>query len=101
MIVHDIRVTTNQLIELAEEIRRINERLNDDLNMIEQRLTQTQSLWESEAGNEIRTTMVELKGRFFEQYHTIVNSYADFLEQSAGQYESTENTIKTNATMFK
>ena len=75
MVVHDIRIATSNLLELAGQIRQINERLNDGLNQIEARLRQTESLWQSEAGNEIRYSMMQMKQNFFEQYQHITGLY--------------------------
>ena len=59
-----------------------------------------ESTWRSDAATDIRAAMNALKPRF-EEYKTVVESYAKFLVNTAQSYDVTETSIQNNAGAFK
>lgn len=95
-----IKISTQVLIDTAGKVRTINANLDDKLSEINQKMNALKSSWKSESGESIREAMNALKPNF-EQYKSVVESYAKFLEETAQQYETTETVITTNANQFK
>lgn len=95
-----IQISTQVLMDTAESVRNINTTMDDKLAEINKSMDALQATWKSDAGNDIRQAMNEMKPRF-EQYKNVVESYAKFLVNTAQSYESTESAIQTNANAFK
>ena len=95
-----IQISTQALIDTAKKVRDINEILDTKLAEINSCMNELDTTWKSDAGFEIREAMNALKPRF-EQYKSVVNSYAMFLDNTAQSYENTETALHTNASAFK
>lgn len=95
-----IQISTQVLMDTAESVRNINTTMDDKLAEINKSMDALQATWKSDAGNDIRQAMNDMKPRF-EQYKNVVESYAKFLVNTAQSYESTESAIQTNANAFK
>ena len=63
-------------------------------------MNELKTSWTSEASEEIVAKINGMKGRF-DEYDSVIQSYADFLRKAAEQYETTETTAKTNASAFQ
>jgi len=95
-----INVSTKELAEVAVKIDTRKGNLRGKLNEITRKINELKTSWTSEASEEIVAKINGMQSRF-EQYDTVVQSYADFLRKAAEQYETTETTAKTNASAFK
>lgn len=95
-----IKVSTQVLTETAGEIDRLNAQMSDKLRDINTKMQNLSSTWRSEAADEIRNAMNNMKPRF-EEYQNVVDSYAKFLRSTAQSYESTEQVVQSNAQQFK
>lgn len=95
-----IRITTQTLVDTAKEVRRLNNDMDDKLKNINSTMNSLESTWKSDAATDIRAAMDALKPRF-EEYKSVVEAYAAFLDRTAQSYESTESAIQTNAGAFK
>ena len=95
-----IQISTQVLMDTAEKVRSINNALDGKLSDINKTMNDLESTWQSDAASEIRAAMNALKPRF-EEYKTVVESYAKFLVNTAQSYESTESAIQNNASAFK
>ncbi len=95
-----INVSTQQLTDTAEKIKTLNEKMDADLQNINQKMDSLQATWKSDAATDIRANMNALKPRF-EEYKNVVESYRQFLLRTAQSYEQTEGTIQSNAAAFK
>ena len=67
---------------------------------INKTMNDLESTWRSDAATDIRAAMNALKPRF-EEYKTVVESYAKFLVNTAQSYDVTETSIQNNAGAFK
>lgn len=95
-----IQITTQVLDDTATKIRNINNTLDQKLAEINKNMNDLEATWKSDAANDIRAAMNALKPRF-EEYKTVVESYAKFLNRTAESYETTETAIQNNASAFK
>ncbi|MGN0179457.1 MAG: pore-forming ESAT-6 family protein [Monoglobaceae bacterium] len=95
-----IQISTQVLMDTAEKVRSINNTLDSKLEEINKNMNDLDATWKSDAATEIRAAMNALKPRF-EEYKSVVESYAKFLVNTAQSYESTESAIQANAEAFK
>lgn len=95
-----IQISTQVLVDTATKIRNINNTLDQKLAEINKNMNDLEATWKSDAANDIRAAMNALKPRF-EEYKTVVESYAKFLNRTAESYETTETAIQNNASAFK
>ncbi len=96
----DIKVSTQVLLDTAEKVRTINATMDGKLSDINKTMNDLESTWKSDAATDIRAAMNALKPRF-EEYKTVVESYAKFLVNTAQSYDITESSIQNNAGAFK
>lgn len=95
-----IQISTQVLLDTADKVRTINSTLDQKLADINKNMNDLEATWKSDAATDIRAAMNALKPRF-EEYKSVVESYAKFLVNTAQNYESTESTVQTNAGAFK
>lgn len=95
-----IKISTQVLVETASKVRSINDALDSKLKDINTNMNNLESTWKSDAANDIRAAMNALKPRF-EEYKSVVEAYAKFLNNTAQNYETTETTVQNNASAFK
>ena len=96
----EIKVSTQVLLDTAEKVRTINTTMDGKLADINKTMNDLESTWRSDAATDIRAAMNALKPRF-EEYKTVVESYAKFLVNTAQSYDVTETSIQNNACAFK
>jgi len=95
-----IKISTQVLLDTAKKVRDINTTMDTKLADINKEMNNLEATWQSDAASDIRAAMNALKPRF-EEYKSVVESYAKFLDTTAQSYESTETTIQNNAGAFK
>ena len=96
----EIKVSTQVLLDTAEKVRTINTTMDGQLADINKTMNDLESTWRSDAATDIRAVMNALKPRF-EEYKTVVESYAKILVNTAQSYDVTETSIQNNAGAFK
>ncbi len=97
---NSIKITTQELKDTATKVRTINANLKDKLDDIKATMNGLEATWQSDAAEDIRAAMNALDPNF-DQYWSVVNSYATFLDDSAAKYETTEGQIQNAAGAFK
>lgn len=95
-----IKISTQVLTNTAKEVRDLNAKLDDDLFNCNRAMNDLHSTWQSDAADDIRAAMNALKPRF-EEYKSVIESYAKFLDATAASYEATEQSVQSNAGQFK
>ncbi|WP_294953141.1 pore-forming ESAT-6 family protein [uncultured Eubacterium sp.] len=95
-----IQISTQVLMDTATKVRNINTQLDQKLADINKNMNDLEATWKSDAATDIRAAMNALKPRF-EEYKSVVESYAKFLDHTAQSYESTETGVQANASAFK
>lgn len=95
-----VQIQTEVLTQTAKNIRDLNKAMDEKLQEINKQMDNLSGSWIGEASDDARAAMNALKPRF-EDFKTIVCSYADFLDNTVSSYVSTEVTIKKNASSNK
>lgn len=95
-----IKVSTQVLLDTASKVRGCNTKMDQHLTDINKAMNDLQSTWKSDAANDIRAAMDALKPKF-EEYKSVVESYAAFLDKTAQSFEDTEQSVQTYAGQFK
>ena len=98
--VEGVKLSTQELRDTAVKIRTIEGNLDEKLHKINEQMNQLEESWDSEGGREIRANMNALKPRF-EEYKSVVESYAKHLDATAEGFDATELGIKRNASQFR
>lgn len=95
-----ILINTAEVARTAETVKTINQQLALKLEEIKKEMNALESSWQSDASNTIRNNFNSLAPRF-EEYRTVVDSYAKFLNDTVNAYDQTESAIDNNASAFK
>ena len=95
-----IQISSQVLHDTAEKVRNINAQMDYKLADINKNMNDLEATWKSDAANDNRSAMNALKPRF-EEYKSVVESYAKFLVNTAQNYETTEAAIQSNVSAFK
>lgn len=95
-----LKVSTQVLKDTSSKVRECNEKLDEALQEINNKMQSLEASWKSDAASDIRAAMNALKPRFVE-YKEVISSYAKFLNDTADTYEQLETTVQNNANSFK
>lgn len=95
-----LTITLADVTRTAAFIRNQNEQLTNCLHEIHGYMNQLSNDWQSPAGESIRMrfhTMLPV----FDNYKSIVESYAKFLDQTVTTYQTMEAQLHANAESFQ
>lgn len=95
-----IQITLAQVSNTAQEVRRMNSQMEQQLQQMRTHMNQLASTWQSPAAETIRAKFNGMTP-IFDNYRDIVESYAKFLDQTVMSYESVEQAIAQNAASFQ
>lgn len=95
-----IKISLNEVSDLANDIRRINENLNDVLEYVHNEMKALSNIWDSDGSDLIRQRFEHFSRKFSEEKETI-EAYAKFLDYTVASYSSLESTISKNANSFE
>ncbi|MEG2813595.1 MAG: WXG100 family type VII secretion target [Oscillospiraceae bacterium] len=87
-----IKVSTEVLNLTATKLSNINDELDGRLSDINKSMNDLDATWKSDAGSDIRANMNKLKP-VFQQYKQVIESYSQFLKETAQKYETTEGKL--------
>jgi len=96
-----INISTERVRHCSTEVRRCNAELNRCLREIEREMAGLQAVWQSPAGETIRTNFQSAANRYFDGYQQQVEKYAKFLSDTADVYDRTDADIKGGASSFQ
>ncbi len=94
-----IKITLNEVSNLASQIRLINANLDDVLDYTKRLMQDLNVVWNSDGATAIMNRFLQFSNRFNEESETI-ESYARFLDYTVSSYDSLESTIESNAQTF-
>jgi uncharacterized protein YukE len=87
----NIDIQPGELRGLAQSIEQQRNNLNTQFNSIAARMNSLeQEGWRSESGRALRERFSKLRGFYENKYPPAMNSYVQFLNQTAADYEQTE-----------
>jgi len=93
---NEIRISLNEVKEIANQIKVQSEQMNDTLNEVKTLINELNEYWLSEASNNYQYKFNEFS-KLFETIKNDIDTYASFLNHTADSYESIESTIAANA----
>ena len=92
----DMKITFEEVRAKAAQMRSYNETLTETLTTIKNAINSLEAQWTSDTSDTIRSKITAMQPKF-DSYKEVVESYAKFLDNTVAQYETTENTLNTNA----
>ena len=94
-----LQITLAQVTQTAASIRSQNQQLNSCLQEICTSMNQLAAYWQSPASEKIRSRFHGMLP-VFDNYRSIVESYAKFLDQTVSTYQSMEAQLNASAEGF-
>ena len=94
-----IRIVTGDVSDTATKVRSLNADIYEILQKMKADMNSLNGTWVSE-GEEIRSRFLMFANRF-ETQKQIIDSYADYLDLAAAQYDSVESVIAGNASSMQ
>lgn len=94
-----LHVTLETLQQTSSNIRTQNQQLVSCLYEIHSCMNQLAIVWQSPASEKIRTRFQSMLP-IFDNYQSIVESYAKFLDQTVTTYQSMEAALNASAESF-
>ena len=94
-----IKITFAQVSQTAGDIRGIGGSMRQILDQFSGDMRSLNS-WDSDASRTLQERYNALAGKF-EEFHTAVNNYAQFLDSTVGFYNEAEAKINSVASQFK
>lgn len=97
---NSIRITLQEVSNIANEIRTCNTSLDEKLNEVSRLMNSLSSVWESDGQNTLLQRFTRFSRKFIDESE-IIESYAKFLDDTVSQYDSLESTFVSNASNFE
>ena len=95
-----IRIVTGDVSDTATRIRSLNAEIYEILQKMKADMNSLNGTWVADGGEEIRSRFLMFANRF-ETQKQIIDSYADYLDLAAAQYDSVESVIAGNASSMQ
>lgn len=95
-----IRIATADVSDTAAKIRNLSAGMYEILQKMKSDMDSLNGTWVSDGGEEIRNRFAMFAARFDTQ-RQIIDSYADYLDRVAAQYDSVESVITGNASSMQ
>lgn len=95
-----IHIVLADVTKAAQEVRRCNKQLNQELMTMRKYMNELQSTWNSPAAETIRSKFNQMTP-IFENYREVIENYAKFLDMTVSSYETCENAIHQSAASFQ
>lgn len=97
-----IRVNTDQVAQIANNLEQLNKRLREELTSSKEVIDNLANTWEGEAAQNTISSFDEFAAKYFQNYEDIINSYVRFLRTNIEQgYFETETVNASLADAFK
>lgn len=96
----NINITLAQVSTCADTIRGVNQQLYQDLHEITTIMQQLSNFWQSPASETIRSRFMAMMP-VFDNYRTMIDTYAKFLDQTVITYQNVEQQINASADTFR
>ena len=99
---NNIRISTDQVLEIAAKIEQLNNRLGETLTQSKTLVDGLGNIWQGEAAQDTITAYDGFATKYFENYREIIASYVSFLRLNvAADYAETENANISLAEAFR
>lgn len=98
---NSIRISTDQVMQIASNLESLNKKLTEELNSGKATIDQLSNIWQGEAAQATISSFDEFAAKYFQNYEDIISQYVTFLRGVAEGYVETENTNVSLADAFK
>ncbi len=95
-----LMISLAEVSKTSAQVRRYNAELMQELMEMKRIMNALSANWQSPAAETIRSRFNGMMP-IFENYRTIIENYAKFLDQTVSSYEATENSIQQGASSFQ
>lgn len=100
MAVDGIDIDIDWVADIAGVMGRTGQELADVLNVINQEIVSTKTIWESDSEQALQAKYSDMKEKVADFYHDL-KQYQEFLNQTAREYGYVEKQINSNADSFQ
>lgn len=99
---NNMRVNTDQVLEIASNLESLNKKLTSNLQEGKSTIDGLSSIWEGEAAQETISSFDSFAAKYFQNYEDIITQYVRFLRDNVAQgYFDTETANVSLADAFK
>ena len=99
---NDIKINTDQVTILANNIKKQNEKMREEFDMAVQAVKRLNDAWDGPAATNAIGKFNQMKTQICEQRYKELDNYVSFLFQQVGVgYDNTESVNKSLADQFK
>lgn len=95
-----IQITLGEVSGIANTIRSLNSSMTACLDEIHSLMRASTDYYDSDDGQTIRTNF-DATSAHFEEYRSVIDSYAKFLDDTVSALGSAQSSNTANADMFK
>lgn len=89
---NSIKISTDQVNQIANSLEALNKRLTEELTSSKSTVDGLSSIWEGEAAQATISAFDEFAAKYFQNYEDVITQYVKFLRGVAIGYEETEAT---------
>lgn len=87
-----IRVSTDQVAQIANEIEALNKRLSEELKECSNTMHSLRNIWTGKAADTTIQSFDQFASKFFQKYEDVITQYVKFLRTNVDQaYTAVEN----------
>lgn len=88
---NSIRISTDQVTQIAQTIENLNNKLTDELNNSQNVVQQLSTIWQGEAAQTTIDSYNAFAEKYFQNYADVIKQYVTFLRKNVAQgYFETE-----------
>ncbi len=88
---NSIRISTDQVLEIASQLESLNKKLTEELQRSKETVDHLANIWEGEASASTIDAYNEFASKFFQLYEDIINEYVKFLRANVAEgYDAAE-----------
>lgn len=99
---NSVRVNTDQVAQIANNIEKLNKRLTEELTNSKATVDALANIWEGEASQTTIAAFDEFAAKYFQNYEDVITQYVQFLRTNIEQgYFDTETQNIGLADAFK
>lgn len=99
---NNLRIDTDQVLQIAQNLEDQNTKLNDTLTEGKQAIDNLANVWQSDAATDTISNFDDFANKYFQSYSDVITQYVKFLRDAVAQgYVETENANIGLADAFK
>ena len=98
---NSIRISTDQVAQIATNLENLNTRLTEELQNSKATLDGLANIWEGEAAQATISSFDEFSAKYFQTYEDVIKQYVQFLRNVEQSYIDVETQNINLADAFK